>query len=166
MTCRRLFASAFALLLASTSLFAATAPTVASDPSYTALRTARPDGRMIAVNNFEFDRDVYHFKLNGALYLLPPVDKIDIGCVFVGEGSYTLTPATDVEQHTLALSAGDDKLKVLTETFTSGVFFDSQLITKAGGPDKGTVAPEANKALDDFLKYERKELKTNVHIRV
>jgi len=165
-TPRRLFASAVVLLLVSTSLFAASAPTVASDPTYAALRTARPDGRMIAVNNFEFDRDVYHFKLNGALYLLPPVEKMDVGCVFVGEGTYTLTPATDVEQHSLALNTGDDKLKVLTETFTSGVFFDSQLITKAGGPDKGTVAPEANKALDDFLKYERKELKTNVHIRV
>ncbi|HEV8431941.1 MAG TPA: M1 family aminopeptidase [Thermoanaerobaculia bacterium] len=163
---RRLFASAVVLLLASTSLFAATAVPVASNPIYAAFRTARPDDRIIAVNNYEFDRDVYHFKLNGALYLLPPVDNVDVGCVFVGEGTYTLTPATDVERHTLALSSGDDKLKVLTETFTSGVFFDSQLIAKAGGPDKGTVAPEANKALDDFLKYERKELKTNLHIRV
>lgn len=160
MNTRRLFASAIVLLLASTSLLAA------PDPTYTALRTARPDGRMVAVNNYEFDRDVYHFTLNGSLYLLPPVDKTDVGCVFVGDGTYTLTPATDVEQHTLALNAGDDKLKVLTEKFTSGVFFDSQLITKAGTPDKGTVAPEANRALDDFLKYERRELKTNVHIRV
>ncbi|HEY2322403.1 MAG TPA: hypothetical protein VGJ82_06005, partial [Thermoanaerobaculia bacterium] len=158
---RRLFASAIVVLLASPSLLAVT-----PDPNYAALRSARPDGRMIALNNFEFDRDVYHFTLNGSLYLLPPVDKMDVGAVFVGDGTYTLTPVTDVEQHSLALNTGDDKLKVLTEKFTSGVFFDSQLIVKAGTPDKGTVAPEANKTLDDFLKYERKELKTNVHIRV
>ncbi|HEY2090871.1 MAG TPA: M1 family aminopeptidase [Thermoanaerobaculia bacterium] len=162
MNIRRLFASAV-LLLAATSLFAAGPP---FDPAYTTLRTARPDGRVIAVNNYEFDRDVYHFTLNGTLYLLAPVDKTDIGCVFVGEGTYTLTPATAVEMRQLAINTGDEKLKVLTEKFTSGVFFDQQLIVKAGGPDKGTVAPEANKALDDFLKYERKELKTNVHIRV
>ncbi|HEX3582177.1 MAG TPA: hypothetical protein VH087_10490 [Thermoanaerobaculia bacterium] len=159
MNTRRLFASAIVLLLASTSLFAA-------DSTYTTLRAARPDGRMIAVNNYEFDRDVYHFTLNGSLYLLPPVDKTDVGCVFVGEGTYTLTPASDVELHSLVLNTADEKLKVLTEKFTSGVFFDSALIAKAGTPDKGTVAPDANKALDDFLKYERKELKTNVHIRV
>lgn len=167
MNTRRLFASAVILLLASTSLLAA-APVPASpaDPNYTALRTARPDGRMIALNNYEFDRDVYHFKLNGLLYLLAPVDKTDIGCVFVGEGTYTLTPATPGEQHQLRINSGDDKLTVLTEKFTSGVFFDTQLIAKAGGADKGTVAPEANKTLDDFLKYERKELKDNLHIRV
>ncbi|HEX7190943.1 MAG TPA: M1 family aminopeptidase [Thermoanaerobaculia bacterium] len=162
MNIRRMFASAIVLLLASTSLLAVTA----ADPTYTALRTARPDGRMIAVNNFEFDRDVYHFTLNGSLYLLAPVSKTDVGCVFVGEGTYTLTPASAVEQRSLAIGAGDDKLKVLTEKFTSGVFFDTQLIVKAGTPDKRTVAPEANKTLDDFLKYERRELKTNVHIRV
>ena len=163
MNTRRLFASAVLLLLASSSLLAA-AP--APDPTYTALRAARPDGRVIAVNNFEFDRDVYHFTLNGSLYLLAPVDKTDVGCVFVGEGTYTLTPATPVEQRQLAINSGDEKLKVLTEKFTSGVFFDSQLIAKAGVRTRATVAPEANKTLDDFLKYERKELKTNVHIRV
>jgi hypothetical protein len=158
---RRLFASAV-LLLAATSLFAASP----ADPNYAALRAVRPDGRVIAVNNYEFDRDVYHFTLNGTLYLLAPVDKTDVGCVFVGEGTYTLTPATAVEQRQLAINTGDEKLKVLTEKFTAGVFFDQQLVAKAGTQDKGTVAPDANKALDDFLKYERKELKTNVHIRV
>jgi hypothetical protein len=157
----RLFASAL-LLLAATSLFAASP----ADPNYVALRTARPDGRMIAVNNYEFDRDVYHFKLNGSLYLLSQVDKTDVGCVFVGEGTYTLTPASAVEERSLAINTGDEKLKVLTEKFTSGVFFDTQLLAKAGTADKGTVAPDADKTLDDFLKYERKELKTNVHIRV
>ena len=59
---RRLFAvTATAALCA--SAFAA------SDPTYTALRAARPDGRFIAVNNFAFDRDVYHFTLNGNLHL-------------------------------------------------------------------------------------------------
>ena len=62
---RRLFASAI-VLLACASLFAV------PDPTYTALRAARPDGRHIVLHDFAFDRDVYHFTLNGALYLLAP----------------------------------------------------------------------------------------------
>ena len=57
--------------------------------------------------------DFYHFKLNGSLYLLAPVDKTDAGCVFVGEGTYTLTPATAGEQHQLRINSGDDELTVL-----------------------------------------------------
>ena len=75
----------------------------ASDPTYNALREARPDGRSIALTNFTFDRDVYHFTLNGSLSLLAPVDGVTPGAVFVGQGEYTLTPVMPEEQRQLAL---------------------------------------------------------------
>jgi peptidase M1-like protein len=153
-------------LSASVIVLVCTTLSAAPDPTYAALRSARPDGRSIALRNFEFDRDVYHFTLNGTLCLLSPVGKDDVGSVFVGEGTYTLTPASPIELRQLALNAGDDKLKVLTEKFTSAVFFDSALIAQAGAAEKGAPSADAGKALDDFLKFERREMRTNVHERV
>jgi subtilisin family serine protease len=50
----------------------------ASDPTYTALRAARPDGRFIALNNFTFDRDIPRF-----------TSKVDI--TDAGGGKYKLS---------------------------------------------------------------------------
>ena len=85
------------LVLSAASISAAT------DPVYTALRDARPDGRSMTLTAFTFDRDVYHFTLNGALHLLAPVNGTTVGAVFVGKGEYTLTPATDDERRSLSL---------------------------------------------------------------
>ena len=156
---RRLFAvTATAALCA--SAFAA------SDPTYTALRAARPDGRFIAVNNFTFDRDVYHFTLNGNLHLVAQAGGKTIGAVFVGQGSYALTPATPMERHTLSLFAGDDKLVKLTDDFDRAVFFDAALIAAAGAIKEGTPNGDATGAYEDFLKKERKNFNTNFHIRL
>ena len=86
---------------------------------YTALRSARPDGRTIAITNFAFDRDAYHFTLNGTLHLLAQVNGKSFGAVFLGQGSYTLTPATAIELDTIRSNTGDDKLTALTETFNT-----------------------------------------------
>jgi hypothetical protein len=138
----------------------------ASDPTYTALRTARPDGRFIAVNNFTFDRDVYHFTLNGNLHLVAQAGGKTVGAVFVGQGSYTLTPATPLEQRTLSLYAGDDKLTKLSDDFDRAVFFDTALIAAAGAIKEGAPNGDATGAYEDFLKKERKNFNTNFHIRV
>ena len=76
------------LALAAFSAFSAAA---ATDATYSALRSARPDGRTIAVHNFTFDRDVYHVTLDGTLHLLAPVAGTTVGAVFTGHGSYELT---------------------------------------------------------------------------
>ena len=146
-------------------LVAATAFAV-SDPTYVALRAARPDGRIIEVKDFIVDRDAYRITLNGSLYPLAPVEGVTVGAVFVGNGVYTLTPASQDELRQLRLNAGDDKLTALTDTFEQAVFFDAPMIKAAGEGRKGVVTPEATKAFDDFLKRERKDLHTNLHICV
>lgn len=144
------------------------AASFAGDPTYTALRAARPDGRTIAVNNFTFDRDVYHVTLNGTMHLLAPVSGQTVGAVFTGHGSYELTPASDVERKSLAINADDASLKTFRDEFDSMTIFDAELLeqlmktaSKSGTPD-----PAATQAFDRFLNFERKDYKTNVHVRV
>jgi hypothetical protein len=138
----------------------------ASDPTYTAVRTARPDGRTIAVENFSFDRDVFHFTLNGTLHLLAPVEGKNFGVVFTGQGSYTLTPATAIELRSVALNAGDDKLTQLADTFTRAVFFDAELAKKTITPSAGASIGDANSAYDAYMKKQKKDFSSNFHIRV
>ena len=156
----RLFVVAALALAVSAPLLAAT------DPAYTTLRAARPDGRTIAVSNFVFDRDAYHFTLNGTLHLLAPVDGKTPGAVFIGQGTYTLTPATPLEVSTVALFSGDDKLTALTETFSRAVFFDMPLVAAAGKISDGSPNGDAINAYEDFFKRERNDFHTNYHIRV
>jgi hypothetical protein len=154
-------------LVVAAVLFLALVPLhAATDPTYGALRAARPDGRSIALTNFTFDRDVYHFILNGALHLLAPVNGTTVGAIFVGEGEYTLTPATPDDRRALALNAADPKLTNLSDKFDSAVFFDAALVKQAGAAKTGSVDPRANQTFDDFLKRERKDFTTNFHLRV
>src|SRR5688572_18366599 len=101
---------AAAVLFAATSLFAA-------DPTYDALRNARPGSRAIALNNFIFERDVLRFTLTGKLVLLDAVEGKTPGAVFIGQGSYELRPATAAEQRQIAVYAGDDKLTAVSDQF-------------------------------------------------
>src|SRR5437588_7178773 len=79
----------------------------ATDPTYAALRGARPDGRKIPVQGLVLERDAFRFQLDsGALHLLAPVEGRTIGAVFVGQGSYRLNPAIQTEARQLAIYAG------------------------------------------------------------
>src|SRR5262245_15952878 len=89
------------------SVLAAVVPAVSlqavTDPTYAALRGAKPDGRKIPVQNLLLERDAFRFQLDsGALHLLAPVEGHTVGAVFVGQGSYRLTPATPNELRQLA----------------------------------------------------------------
>lgn len=142
----------------------------ADDPTYAALRAARPDGRTLSLANAAFDRDAYHFTLDGTLHLLAPVNGATFGAVFVGNGSYTLTPATEDERHQLAMYTDDAKLTALSDSFVSAVFFDAALIAElqktAGEAKPGAVDGAASGVYDGFLKRERKDFTTNFHIRL
>lgn len=144
----------------------------AVDPTYTALRHAKPDGRKIPVQNLVLERDAFRFQLDsGALYLLTPVDGRTIGAIFVGQGSYRLTPSTPYESRQLALSSGADKgFEVLTDTFEDLLllFTDDTLAelerhaaTQAGAFDARTIAVQG-----EWLKRQQKDFATNFHLRI
>jgi hypothetical protein len=151
------------------SLAVCAAAFAASDPSYTALRAARPDGRTIALTNFVFDRDVLHFTLNGKLHLLAPVEGKTAGAVFIGQGSYELKPATPQERRQLAINTGDDKLETLSDQFDSAIFLGAALVgvaEKTGPVVTGAADPAAVGRWDDYMKKQKKDFKANVHIRL
>jgi peptidase M1-like protein len=159
---RRILTLALSLILCSAAL-------AASDPTYVVLRAARPDGRTIALNDFVFDRDVLHFTLNGKLHLLAPVEGKTAGAVFIGQGSYELKPATPQEQRQLAINSGDDKLEVLSDQFDSAVFLGAALVAaaeKLGPPATGTADPAAIDRWDEYMKKQKKDFRSNVHIRL
>ena len=155
--------SLFAFLFLSTALssFAAT------DPVYTALRAVRPDAKSITLNNFTFDRDVFHVTLNGTLVPLQQVEGKSPGAVFIGTGTYELKPASNAERKQLSVYAGDDKLTSLSDTFDSAIFLGTSLVSaaeKSGAPAGGANA-SANDKWDDYLKKQKKTFREIVEDR-
>jgi hypothetical protein len=136
------------LCAAALSLAVCASALAATDPTYTALRAARPDGRTIALQSFAFDRDSYHVVLNGTLHLLAAVDGKSVGAVFIGSGSYELTPASETERRLLALNADAKDLKTFKEDFDWMVVFDPELIAHAGNIAAGAPSPDAGAKLD------------------
>lgn len=151
------------------SLCVAGSAFAAPDATYTALRAIRPDGRSIAVNNYVFQSDVIRFTLNGKLHLLTPVEGKTSGAVFIGQGSYELTPASDSERYQLSLQTGDEKLVSIGDQFESAVFLGTALVSdalKLGEPVAGTPDSKATDRWNGYMKKQRKDLHTNVHVRL
>lgn len=156
-------AVAFSLFVSS-AVFAAT-----TDPTYSALRAMRPDGRTIALNGFVYERDVLRFTLNGTLHLLTPVEGKTAGAVFTGQGSYELKPYSAAELRQLQINANDDKLTSVVDQFDGAVFLGTALpaaAMKLGEPVAGTPDPKATDRWNGYLKKQRKDLRTNLHIRL
>jgi hypothetical protein len=143
-----------------------------TDPTYAALRGAKPDGRKIPVQNLVLERDAFRFQFDsGALYLLAPVEGRTIGAVFVGQGSYRLSPATPYESRQLALSSGADKgFEALTDTFDNLLllFTDGTLPELERHAAIQTGAPDSHAAdvYDRWLKRQQKDFRTNFHLRI
>ena len=142
----------------------------ADDPTYVALRAAGPDGRSLAVANLVFDRDAYGITLNGTLHLLGPVAGRTFGAVFLGKGSYVLTPATEAERCQLAVYTDDPKLSALSDEFDQAVFFDTALLEQAerafGPSGSGKPTSEAEAAWDEYSRAQRKDLRRNIQVRL
>src|SRR5579862_1108069 len=89
-----------------------------SDPNYRALREGRPTG-VWRVENLELNRDVGRFTFRtGEFSFLPPVLGKTVMAVFVGEGSFHMTPRGSIESSHLKLITGSD---VVDEEFRSVV---------------------------------------------
>ncbi|HUR81006.1 MAG TPA: hypothetical protein VM733_09580, partial [Thermoanaerobaculia bacterium] len=156
-------------LLAVALAFVCASAFAASDPTYTALRASRPDGRSIALQNFTFERDVLRFTLNGKLHYLAPVNGKTPGAVFIGTGSYELKPATVAELHHLAMVTGDDKLASVVDTFDNAIFLGSSLVAaaeKLGTPATGTPDSAAADRWDNYFDRQKTKFTANVHVRV
>jgi hypothetical protein len=159
-----------AALLSCAGALAATAPLPPPDPVYAALRAARPTGKAVSVSNLTLERDAFRFRfVSGTFQFLTPVEGRTIGAAFVGEGSMDLLPATEPERKRLAFQLGDKKLEVLTERFDSLVllFTDAtaEEIESHGSP--AASPPErAGPAYEKFFKKQRKDLKTNLQLRL
>jgi hypothetical protein len=161
------------LLLVISLASALAAPLAAlTDPTYALLRGAKPDGRKIAVQNLVLERDAFRFQLDsGAFYPLAPVEGHTIGAVFVGQGSYRLSPATPNETRQLALASGAGKnFEVLTDTFETLLllFTDDTLaeLERHAAPQNGTPDSRAADVYDRFLKRQQKDFKANFHLRI
>ena len=151
-------------------------PTLASaatDPTYAELRAARPDGRMVPVNKLVLERDVFRFQFDsGAFYFLKPVGGRTVGAVFVGQGSYRLSPATESERKHLALASGSDRqgFETLTDEFDSLLLLfgddtaqeiELHAPVQAGSPDS-----RAASAYERYLRRQKKDFRNNFHLRV
>jgi hypothetical protein len=163
--------SRFCLGLALVGLLAAPLR-AASDPTYDALRGAKPDGRKIPVQNLILQRDAFRFELaSGALHLLAPVGGRTVGAVFVGQGSYRLSPATPNELRQLALSSGAGQgFEALTDTFEDLLllFTDDTLaeLERHAAVQTGAPDPRAVDLQAEWLKRQRKDFQTNFHLRI
>ena len=158
-------------LLAGLAALAGPAVLLASaDPTYAALRAARPDGRTVAVHGLVLERDAFRFEFaSGSFHFLAPVAGRTVGAVFVGEGSYRLLPASETERRHLVLTAGEnlealgdrfDRLVLLFTDDTAGEISRAAPVV-AGAPDAQAVA-----AYETHLKRQRRDFLTNFHLRI
>jgi hypothetical protein len=138
---------------------------------YDAVRSARPDGRTIAVQGLTLVRDAFRIELrSGTLHLLSPAGSDTFGAVFIGDGSYHLAPATPHELRQLRLVTGQAQLETLSDRFdrmvllftdrTAGEVLDHARVV-TGPPDDQAV-----RWYDDYLKRQQKDVGINLHLRI
>ncbi len=150
------------------------APAPAADPTYAALRAARPDGRQVAVSGLVLARDAFRFRLDsGVVHFLAPVEGRTVGAVFLGEGSWRLTPATETERRYLELVTGEKGLEVLEDRFGELVLFfgdgtaaEIEAHAAPPGAAAGDPDPRAVEAFEAHMKRQRKDFQTNFHVRL
>lgn len=147
-------------------------PELLRDPTYEKLRGARPAGAGLSVEGVEIARDVFRLKLSsGTLHFLEPVEGRSLGAVFVGKGSYTLAPATEGERHHVEVVTEQKGLTALEDTFERAVLLftdgtEAALRASPGSAPANGGGPEAAALWDRYLKRQRKELRTNLHLRL
>jgi hypothetical protein len=137
---------------------------------YRDLRSARPDGRKIAVKDLTLERDAYRIILrSGTVHLLAPLASDTFGAVFLGEGEYALNPTTPAERRHLQLVTNTTS-EVLQDRFTRLVLlFTDRTAAEvlAHSPaETGTPDLAATRAYEDYLERSRTENLPNLHLRV
>lgn len=152
-----------------TLLLATAAAHGETDPTYNALRAAKPDGKAVAIRGFVIERDVFRFRFeSGTFQFLRPVEGRAFGAVFAGQGTLELRPASEGERRYLSFVTGEKGLETFTESFSSLVLLFSDA-TAAEIEAQGTAAPalpEADNLYQAFFKKQRRDWKSNLQIRL
>lgn len=139
-----------------------------SDPTYQQLRNVGLSGEVSTASNLVLKRDAGTFTFrSGSFYFLAPVNGKVTGAVFLGEGSFNLTPPLDVEKKSLSLLTKEpgitEEFNELVLLFTDGTYEE---IKKAAGAGQAAVSGEAADALAHIQKALRKELHYNLSARI
>lgn len=138
-------------------------------PLYVELRDARPDGRVVSVENFELTRDAYAFTFaRGTFHFLTPTsDGRTFAAVFIGEGSYELRPPSESErQHLRQVTGGETLVDSFSELIVMYGDATTDDIQKGGSAETRTPDPQAIRAWESHLAHQKKELRVNLHLRV
>ena len=154
------------------SAILATPALAGTDATYAALRAAAPDGRTVPVSGLVLERDVFRFQLDsGTIHFLAPVEGRTVGAVFVGQGSYRLSPG-DASRAPAArarlwrrpgLRDPLRPLRRLVLLFTDGTAEEigKHAAAQAGAPDR-----QAIQAWIEHMNRQRKDFRTNFHLRL
>lgn len=155
------------------SLFFCFLPADAASPvdAYTSLRQAGLDGRTVPVEDMTLERDAFEIRFgNGQFHLLAPVEGRTLGAVFVGDGEYSLRPATPGERQAIAFRANEAGLEALTDTFDRMVLFftdgTAEELLGDSEPVAGTPDPEAVQVYNKYTKWQREDYRGNVQLRI
>lgn len=141
-------------------------------PQYKELRAARPDGRVVAVENLELVRDAYVLRFSRGIFhfLSPASDDRTFAAVFTGEGSYELRPPSESERRHLALVTGKKDLDTLSDSFTEMILMYGDAtfedILKTGSAETRSPDPQAIRAWDTYLAHQKNDLQVNLHLRI
>ncbi|GBC82539.1 hypothetical protein HRbin10_01666 [bacterium HR10] len=128
--------------------------TRASDPVFLALRQMRPSEEYATVEHLELRRDAGQLTFHrGTLYFLTPVKGRVLGAVFLGEGTFALSPPHEVERQFLAHFAGQGELR---ETFEEAIlYFTDRTHEELRAQLSILQAPPPKPILDRFREHQR-----------
>lgn len=143
----------------------------AENPEYNALRSARPDGRVVKVNELSLARDAFQFRFHsGAIHFLQPVAGKTFGAVFIGEGSYDLRPASVAERRHLAMITGIKELETFGDRFENVVLLfgdeTANEILKHAAAENRTPDARAIAIYEEHLREQKNRYRVNLHLRV
>jgi hypothetical protein len=140
-----------------------------TDPAYQKLRTIGLSGEAVTLTNVELKRDlgILTFK-SGTLYFLAPVEGKVTGAVFIGSGTFSLTPTSVAEKRSVALLAKEGAINETFESvmlrFTDGTYDELRPKGSAAAGDNARAAD----AIKDNLELLRKDriIRYNLSARI
>jgi hypothetical protein len=139
-----------------------------NEPTYLKLRNIKLGTETVRVNNFTLKREagIFTFK-SGVFQFVELVNGRTTGAVFIGDGSFTLTPPIESERRNLAiLTKGqpfEEQFSSVVLRFTDGT---EEKIRTEGTTESFSGSGDASVALGDIQQQLRKKLRDNLSARL